>query len=326
MVPWVECPTLDLDLSRSLAEQTIPPEAVKAARNLLAAIKAMIPPAARMLAPLARVRTWNRFHAEVVAMSRLAGADWRDIMLANLSYDLVLASFGCSTIALPTRDGPVLARNMDWWPEDLLARASYLIRYSRAGSLCFASAGWPGSVGIVSGMSARGFAVVLNAVSCDEPWAKTGYPVLLHLRRVVEDAADFSSALDMLAHQRLTTSALFTLVGRDNDQRMVIERTPTRHALRRPAHEQEPLFATNDYRLLFRPEVRSGPEIYQTTCHRYEALEQFFSGWSATRLATDAELLYVLSDANVIQGITSQHILMRPRSQEIQMFVPRRVL
>ncbi len=82
-------------------------------------------PSRYVIAQLARLRTCNRFHREIVAMARLAEVDWRQLMLANLSYDLVLAFMGCSTIALPTAEGPVLARNMDWWPEDLLARASY---------------------------------------------------------------------------------------------------------------------------------------------------------------------------------------------------------
>src|SRR5262245_54414944 len=113
MVPWLERPTLDIDLARPAAEIVVPAEAMAAARRLLAAVKDAIPPAARIVAQLARLRTFNRFQREVVAMARLAQVDWQDIMLANLSYDLVQASMGCSTLALPTAAGPVLARNMD---------------------------------------------------------------------------------------------------------------------------------------------------------------------------------------------------------------------
>src|ERR1700732_1780780 len=135
MIPWISRPTLDIDLDRPAAEIAIPQEAVTAARRLLVSIKEQIPPRAHVLAQLARLRTCNRFQREIVAMARLAEVDWRLLMLANLSYDLVLASLGCSTIALPTAQGPVLARNMDWWPEDLLARASYLVRFRRNGKL-----------------------------------------------------------------------------------------------------------------------------------------------------------------------------------------------
>jgi hypothetical protein len=332
MTPWIARPTLDIDLNRSVTDVAIPGEALAASRRLLASVKEQIPPSARVLAQLARLRTGNRFHREIVAMARLAEVDWRDLMLANLSYDLVLAWLGCSTIALPTADGPVLARNMDWWPEDLLARASYLLRYRHNGNLSFASAGWPGAVGIVTGMSARGFAVALNAVSCPEKWRRTGYPVLLHLRRVVEDAPSFDHALKMLAEQRLTSPALFTLVGRENNERVVIERSPTCHALRR-VRDNEPLFATNDYRVLFQggagaalPREGPGAEFFETTCRRYDTLCRFFADWSPGKKIGDEQLLYVLSDPGVVQSITAQHIVMRPRPGEARLFVPRRLV
>src|SRR5262249_44171444 len=111
----------------------------------------------------------------------------------------------------------------------------------------------------------------------------------------------------------------------DNGQRVVIERTPTRHALRW-ATAGEPLVATNDYRMLFKPQASSGSIIYETTCSRYEALCRFFAGHRADREVEDTELLYVLSDPQVIQSITAQHIVMRPRVGQIHLFVPRHLV
>jgi acid ceramidase len=325
-LPWVDSPTYDVDLDVPMKRRFVdaPPEVLHRATALLAAIKQDIPARARVLADFVRWRTANRFHREMVALARLADANWRDIMLANVSYDLMLAAFGCSTVALPSTDGPVVARNMDWWPEDLLAQASCLVRYSRRGALAFANAGWPGSVGIVTGLSGRGFAVVLNAVLApDERVSKWGYPVLLHLRRVLEDAADFDAALSMLTKPRLAAPALVTLVGCDNDQRVVVERTPTRHALRWPEGNHA-LIATNDYRKLYPPEASETAEIYRTTCSRYEYLMDFFSGHAADREVGDAQLLYALTDARVQQSITAQHVLIRPRDRAIKLFTPRR--
>jgi hypothetical protein len=327
MAPWVERPTLDIDLDQPIDERfaNIPQEAIEAGAELLAAIRAAIPDKARWLAPLVRLRTLNRFHGEMTAMARLAHADPRDVVLANICYDLLVATIGCSTVALASPGGPVVARNMDWWPEDILARASYLIRCSRRGEMQFVSASWPGASGVVTGMSRHGFAVVLNAVIGPERFSRLGYPVLLHLRRVLEDATSFDAALDQLSRQRLVTSALFTLVGSENRQRVVIERTPTRFALRW-AQDDKPLFATNDYRLLFKPQAQAGPEIYQTTCNRYEALCEFFADWRPDREVEDTGLLYILTDARVIQDITAQHITMRPRMQEMHLYVPSRLV
>ncbi len=327
MVPWVERPTLEIDLADPPHRRYagIPREAFDLGRELLMSMKRVTPPIARFLAYWVRVRTWSRFHPEVVSLAREGKHDWRDVMLANVAYDLILATFGCSTVALPTPSGPVVARNMDFWPEDMLARASYLVRVLRHGRFSFASAGWPGAVGVVTGLSARGFAVVLNAVISPEKFRRTGYPVLLHLRRVLEDARDFEHALHMLSRQKLTAAALFTLVGSRNEERVVIERTPTRHALRWPDGER-PLIATNDYRLLYRPETHSGAEIYETTCNRYDALCRFFADHRAEQEVDDAALLYILSDPEVIQDITAQHIIMRPRQASVRLLVPRRFM
>jgi hypothetical protein len=323
-LPWLESPTLDLDLDLPPARRfaAIPPDALDAGRTLLAAITSEIPATAEMLADLARMRTAGRFDAETEAMAATIGVPWRSVMLANLIYDLVVASMGCSTVALATADGPVLARNMDWSPEDVLARSSYLVRMHRGGRFAFASAGWPGAIGIVSGMSARGFAVVLNAVIGPEGKSLAGYPVLLHLRRVVEDARDFDEALELLARPTLVVSALFTLIGTKNDQRVVVERSPTRFALRRPTGD-EPLVTTNDYRLLFAPAASDHGEIYRTTCSRYDALGRLLRKTRVDRSVSDAELLYVLGDPEVRQSITAQHVIFRPRSGEMGLWVPR---
>lgn len=327
MLPWVERPVLEFDVAKPIAERVadVPAEARAAGLRLLEAVRTQIPSKARMLAHLVRLRTLNRFHAEILGAAAMVGADWRDVLLANVSYDLLVATFGCSTVALATPSGPVLARNMDWWPEELLAQASYQLRFHRAGTFEFASAGWPGATGVVTGLSARGFAVALNAVIGPERFSRLGYPVLLHLRRVLEDATDFDSARLALCQQRLMVSALFTLVGTDNRQRVVIERSPTRFAERWP-EGMEPLIATNDYRKLHAPQTHVGTEIYETTCRRYDALCRFFSSHRGDRDADNNALLYALTDGSVIQSITAQHILLRPRECQMRVFVPRRLL
>ena len=324
MVPWVERPTITLDLARVRRGEPadLPADAVARVRDLFAEVMATIPKKARVLAYWVALRTRNRFGREFKAAARVIGADPRDVALANLSYDLVVGALGCSTAVLPTADGPVIARNMDWWPEGPLARASYLIRCTDGPAWKFTSAGFPGATGVVSGLSSRGFAVILNAVTSPDPVCKTGYPVLLHLRRVVEDAADFNDALAMLSKQRLTTSALFTLAGSTNDQRVVVERAPRRFALRW-GEANKPLLTTNHYRHMDHAVARDAWDLERTSCGRYDRLWHLASRKPSGDSVTDEELLYWLSDEQVRQEITAQHVLIRPARGEMKLFVPR---
>ena len=331
MSTWVSCPSYGVDLDRPLEERfdVMDDGMIDRAKALLGTIQAETPPAALKLASLFNARTRWRFNREVKAIGRHAGIDWRWLMFANVSYDLVLTYMACSTVALPTPDGPVLARNMDWQPEDKLAAASCVIRYARGGRLRWAIAGWPGSVGVVSGLSGRGFAVVINAVLSRQRSARTGYPVLLFLRTVLEDAGGFDEAVAMLARKKLFTSALLTVVGTENDQRVCIERTPTR-AEQRWGKPGEPLVTTNHYRKLD-DEGRPGrdPEtarFFESTGGRYEGLYRLGEQTlSAGEVSTEA-LLYALIDGDVVQENTAQHVILKPSAQCIELFVPRRLV
>ncbi len=327
MRTWVECPALDIDLDVPIEQRylSIPPEAARRGHELLSAIMCEIPSTALTLADATRLRTANRFHREACELARLTGESWRAVMVANISYDLALSTYGCSTIALATPEGPIVARNMDWWPEDVLARTSYLIRASRGGEFAFAHAGWPGAIGMVSGLSSRGFAVVLNAVSCSEGVSPTGYPVMLHIRRVIEDAASFEAAVKMLTEVHVAAACLLTVVGTENAERVVIERTPRRAALRR-ADGDRPLLTTNHYRALEQEIATDGCESEDGACSRYEALLERFGGVSQPAAYADDELLAILTDPDVMQDITAQHVIIRPRQRELRLFVPARLV
>ncbi len=327
---WQECPTLELALETRADRRAaaIPESLAVPARALLAAVSAGIPPRYRFLADLARVRTGGRFQPELNGYAERLKVGWRDLMLANVSYDLLLATLGCSTVALATPAGPVLARNMDWWPEDLLAQASVATSWSRAGRVSFAAAGWPGAVGVVSGLSARGFGLALNAVSTLEKPDPLGYPMLLFLRRVIEEAGNFAEALEMLRGARLASPGMITLVGRSNEERAVIERGPRQVAVRSP-NGADPLVTTNAYQVLEcgRGEVRS---LVGTACQRYDALRRSaLASGSEEREIGDAELLYWLTAGDVAQSITAQHVIIRPAAGStgtLRLYVPKRLL
>src|SRR5437870_4102839 len=108
MVPWVERPSIEIDVAQP-AEQRyagVPREALAEARRLLDTIMGQVSPSLALLADAVRLRTAGRFHDEADAIAAQVGANWRDVILANISYDLVVSRLGCSTVALATQDGP----------------------------------------------------------------------------------------------------------------------------------------------------------------------------------------------------------------------------
>lgn len=325
-LPWAPSPELDFDLAKPPAERFagVSESVLLRGRALLAKVLAFIPPATLKFAWAVRVRTINRFQSEIDAWAARLNIGWRELLLANVSYDLALAYWGCSTVALATPGGPRLVRNMDWMPEHLLARATCAMRYTRGGEIDFAAAGFPGAVGVVTGVSARGFALALNAVGAPGGPDMTGWPVLLFLRRVLEEAQDFDEALGWLTKQRLAVGALITLAGRENAQRVVIERAPNDVALRWACGD-EPLVTTNHYRAL---EAESGAlagGLQETTCGRWVRLAEQAAEWRG-RAPEDAEVLRALQDPGVQQEITAQHVLMDPVHPGLRVFVPRRLL
>lgn len=316
-----ECPPVLLDLGHPEALAELPESIVQSGRDLLSQTVDDLPGALKGVAELARLRTRGRFTKELKGFSQRMGVSWRDLMLANLSYDLILAVFACSTIALATAQGPVVARNLDWFPERALALGTCHFKVKTPAGGSFQSASWFGGAGLVTGLSSRGFAVVLNAVSGTSSSA-LGYPVLLQLRRVIEDASHFQEALTMLSKTRLAAPCLITLVGRENSERVVIERGSSSFALRWPKNN-EPLITTNHYIAMNKSPGGSG-EIFETSCGRFDAMEILSSELDPHEEASDGSLIEILTDPDILRTITAQHILMRPRDNKMRVFVPSR--
>lgn len=272
--------------------------------------------------------TGGRFRAEAECWASMVQAEWRAVLAANCYYDLMLAGLGCSTLLLATKEGPVLARNMDFWPEDLLAQASCLLHVRRGGVDGPNLAGFAGGIGAVTGLSPNGFGLALNMVWCAEPRGSQAAPVLFALREVLEDAADFDAARRLLLARPLWAPALVSLVGTENSQRVVIERTPT-HAVERWPNGTEPIVATNHYRQLRPAGGTDGSSLFaglwQTSCGRYERLLELATRRDPNEPVLDEALLAMLADQRVQQEITAQHVILRPRVGTIRLWVPARL-
>lgn len=276
-----------------------PPELVAKARALLAGTLELVAhaPAAAQLTRMVEAKFSVHAERAAAAAAAVVGVSPLDLLTATLCYDLLLgfSGMGCSTLAVSSPAGPLLARNMDWVPAVKVARASCLVDDTFG-----VNAGFLGMIGVVTGLSKNGFAVALNATfGGADPG---GFPMLLFLRHVCDTATDYRHALEMVKTERLMSGGVITLVGITNDERAVVERTSTKAAVR-SAHRDEPLVATNHYRSLAAPDV----------CPRYDHLAAH-----AGRQSPLALLLH----PNVLQEITAQHVVLCPATQSAEMFTP----
>lgn len=83
--------------------------------------------------------------------------------------------------------------------------------YRPDGKYPFVSVGWPGLLGVVTGINARGLFVALNAARTDDP-LEDGSPLPMVLRRVLEEADTLEHAVEMIRGADIRSSGI-VLIG-----------------------------------------------------------------------------------------------------------------
>lgn len=210
------------------------------------------------------------YWAEVRSLATQLEVEPAKALLGNAYYDMIKPSIGCTAFAGDTPDGPLHARNLDWWTENrLLNETSLACRFIGAPAGEFVSIAWPGYIGVLSGMAPGRFAITLNAVLSEEP-AQIALPISLQIRKVFEEARDFDEAVSHLSEAVIPTDCLLLVSGIKPGEIVVIERTPTRHAIRRP--EEGRIAVANDYLLLDMETGLVQSELQATSCGRFERI------------------------------------------------------
>ncbi|MDE6070705.1 MAG: C45 family peptidase, partial [Alistipes sp.] len=108
----------------------------------------------------------------------------------------------------------------------------------------YASVGWPGMIGVLSGMNERGLTVTLNAAEGPIP-TSSAMPVSLLARHMLQYAATLDEARAIADTCRTFVSESFLVTAACGREAAVIEKTPERQALFVP--EDDMLLCTNHY-------------------------------------------------------------------------------
>ena len=204
--------------------------------------------------------------AEVNALAKESGVEARQMLLAQCFLDLS-AMTACSTVTLPADASPDgvarFGRNLDFPSFDVADKATVvLVQRPGDGRNGFAAVGWPGMIGVLSGMNEHGLALANMEVKRTMR-LPSAMPYILLYRTVLERCATVDEAVALLERTPRQTANNLMLMDAAGS-RAVVEITPEKVYVRR-ADPKQALISTNHQR---------AGEVWDTPgyCRRYDSL------------------------------------------------------
>lgn len=276
---------------------------------LAAQLQSVGPARARMAAAAFEAQMLPEHRDEILAMSQALGINSYDAVLGQCFEDLTPQT-ACSTIALGPEASPDgigrFGRNLDFESLGVLQNGSVLLIFHPQGRFAFASVGWPGMVGVTSGMNEYGLSLACMEVPRPARMP-TAMPYTLLYRMILERCRNVQDAIDLLARTpRQTANNLMLMDAQEN--RAVVEIRPEGITARRGESGQA-LISTNHQR----GQDRTSPGL----CWRYDLLNATASQ-EVGRIDRDAveKLL-----GRVVQGsggdFTLQSMIFEPASRTL---------
>ncbi len=246
------------------------------------------------------------YYAEVMSLARMLQTSPEEALLGNLYYDAVKFVFGCTAFATDTPDGPIHARNLDWWTENgMLASYTMVTDFIHGpNGHRYTTVGWPGFAGALSGVAHGRFAITLNAVLSNDP-PELAPSISFVIRSVLEESPSFAAAVDILASQPIATDCLLLVSGINAGEFVVIERTPTKGIVR--TSEQDFIAVANDYLIIDADTGLSSGELHATSCQRFDCATEHLG---RSRPTTAEGCFAILTDPKIQMGITVQQMVL----------------
>jgi hypothetical protein len=152
-----------------------------------------------------------------------AGADYLPLLVLNIGPDLLGISGNCSSIVVaPERGGEtLLGRNLDmeFWNGWDSYRTIFVVKPDKG--YAHVSLGWPGLVGICSGMNEQGVALVYHIVSTKDT-ATSGTPIWFLNRKALLEANDAPKAAKILTTEpRMGGGSILVLADKKGNAEVV---------------------------------------------------------------------------------------------------------
>lgn len=152
--------------------------------------------------------------------------------LGHAMQDYMLV--GCSSFASWEENSAdsslIIGRNFDFYVGDNFAKNKQVAFYDPEKGYKFASVGWPGMTGVLSGMNETGLTVTINAAKSNMP-TSSATPISILTREILQYASTIDEAYT-IAKKRKTFVSESILIGSAKDGKAaIIEKSPEKIAL-----------------------------------------------------------------------------------------------
>ena len=176
---------------------------------------------------------------ELKAFAAQSGMDFDTLAAVNVMVDAYRGGFGCSSlIVAPERSqtgGTLFGRNLDFFTGGKLQQYSLVTVFRPAGKHAFASVGFPGMIGCLTGMNDAGLTVAVHEVFFSRDGSSifnpSGTPYTFAFRRILEECTTVEEAKEFIRRTERTT--FLSLAVCDRTESAVLEMTPENVAIRR---------------------------------------------------------------------------------------------
>ena len=243
------------------------------------------------------------YQKEIQSIAAFSKYSENQILLTNLYYDALKFVFGCTAFGVQTSNKMIHARNLDWWTKnDALDKFTQVFHFQKGGKTIYTSVAWYGFIGVLSGMRHDAYSVTLNAVLSQES-PNFAQPITFLIRDVLEEESNYLQAVQRLGQTPIASDCLLMVVGKNKGEMRVIERTPTKYAIRLP--EKQIIVVTNDYKQL-EGEKETGDILQTTSCGRFNRASHLLQKGLPQN---EAEAFDILEDSKVKMNITMQQMV-----------------
>jgi isopenicillin-N N-acyltransferase-like protein len=184
------------------------------------------------------------YRAEAESVLKHSHIDRETFILGNTAFDqkhLVMPLFGCSAVIVEKNRSStgetILARNMDYMGLGYLHEYTIVTVVKQPGKKSFVAIGYPGTLGVISGMNEAGLAIAsLETTGAPKEagpaFDPQGVPFLLNYRQILEDCGTVEEAHQLLSRMKRTTAQHLAVC--DKTTGAILEYTPSKVVMRRP--------------------------------------------------------------------------------------------